>query len=92
MLEGIPLDVGNLSAIAILTLVVLMIITGKGLATRREVEAEKTRADSWHQAWRAAMEANRERDAQHGELLENSRTTVRILEAIQQQARGGDSP
>lgn len=88
MLDGLPIDLGNLSGWGVVAIFVVALLTGR-LTSRREVDAEKARADTWQEAWDKAMAANRAKDEHQGELLENSRTTVRILEAIRQQANTG---
>lgn len=88
MLDGLPVDLGNLSGWGVVALFVLAILTGR-LTSRREVDAEKARADTWQEAWTKAMDSNAAKDEQQAELLENSRTTVRILEVIRQQAQSG---
>jgi len=86
MIDGIPIDIGQVSGWGVVGILVIMLLTGRGLATRREVDAEKARADTWQAAWAAAMSTIKEKAEQDGELLENSRTTVRVLKALQAQA------
>ncbi|MFE5309692.1 hypothetical protein [Isoptericola sp. NPDC056605] len=86
-MDFLPAWVADLSPGAVLLVLVVMLLTGKGLATRREVEAEKSRADTWQAAWKAERVANQEKDEQQRELLENSRTTARIVTEIQAEAR-----
>lgn len=72
MIEGIPLV--QVSASALLTLVVLMILTGR-LVPRRTLD--DTAADRDH--WRRAAE---ERSAQITRLLTATDTSTRALEAL----------
>lgn len=88
MLDGLPIDIGNLTGWGVVAIFVFAILTGR-LTSRREVDAERSRADTWQAAWDKAMAANTAKDEQQAELLENSRTTVRILEVIRQQAQTG---
>lgn len=81
-MDFIPAWVGSLSPGAVLLVMVVMLLTGKGLATRREVEAEKARADTWQTAWQTERTAKAEKDAHDEELLELARTTVRLLQAL----------
>lgn len=92
MIDGIPIGIGDLSGWGVVAILVIMLLTGRGLATRREVDAEKTRADTWQAAWQAERSANREKDAQGAELLEHARTTSRIVAALQAQAQTRVSP
>jgi hypothetical protein len=82
-MDFLPPWVTDLSAPAVLTLLVIMLLTGRGLATRREVDAAEQRAETFRAAWETAMVALREKGEHEAELLENSRTTVRVLEVIQ---------
>lgn len=82
-MDFLPAWVSSLSPGAVLLVLVVMLLTGRGIATRREVDAEKARADKFQQAWEVAMVTIREKDENEAELLENSRTTVRVLRALQ---------
>lgn len=93
MIEGIPPGLMDLSGWGVVGLIVVLLLLGKGgIAFRREVDAEKVRADTWQAAWQAERAASQEKDATSVELLENSRTTVRVLEVLQAQAERGESP
>lgn len=92
MFDGIPLSIADLSGWGVVALLVVMLLTGKGIATRREVEAEKTRADTWQDAWSAERARNDIAFEQLGELLEASRTSAKILDVLHAAARGGDGP
>jgi len=91
--DFLPAWVVDLSPGATLLVVVLMLLTGK-IASRREVDAEKSRADTWQAAWQAERTASKEKDDQNAELLENSRTMVRVLRALQRalEARDATAP
>lgn len=97
MIDGVPLIAAHLSAAGILGVAVLMVLTGR-LATRREVDAEKARADTWQDAWQTERARNDVAFEHIGELAENSRTTVRTMDALYaqvmayDQVMGGDSP
>jgi hypothetical protein len=86
-MDFLPQWMADLSAGAVLLVLVVMLLTGRGLATRREVDAEKERADTWQAAWHAERTASKEKDEQQAELLENSRTTARIVAEIQAEAK-----
>lgn len=92
MIEGIPIDIGQVSGWGVVGILVVMLLTGRGLATRREVDAAERRADTWQDAWKTAMAASEEKDAQNVELLENSRTAVRILQALPEPADRSAAP
>lgn len=90
MLEGVDLSIANLSAVGILAVLVFMLLTGRGIATRREVEAAEKRAETFQDAWNAERARNNVAFDQLGELLEHSRTTAKVLSALDR-ANGGDS-
>lgn len=85
MLESLPVSGWELSGWGVVALFVIAILTGR-LASRREVDAEKERADTWQAAWAASQMAHREKDEALGELLESSRTIVRVLDHMQNAA------
>lgn len=91
MLEGAPLLIANLSAVGILAVLVFMLLTGQGIATRREVDAAEKRADTWQTAWDTERARNDVAFEQLGELLENSRATAKVMDALYDRANGGDS-
>jgi len=71
----------------------LSLLTGKGgLATRREVDAEKARADKFQHAWEVLMKAREEEGAQKQELMQGARLTARVMETLQKQARRYPDP
>lgn len=92
MIDGIPLDVSNLSGWGVVAVLVVMLVTGKGgIALRREVDAEKNRADTWQAAWGTERTRNDEVVGQVSELLENSRATAKVVDVLYERAMGGDS-
>lgn len=93
MIDGIPLSITDLSGWAVVAIIVVMLVTGRGgIALRREVDAEKARADLWQTAWGTERARNDVVFSQLSEVLETSRTSARVLEVLHQKARGGDSP
>lgn len=82
MLDGIPLNVTDLSGWGVVAILVIMLLTGRGLATRREVDAEKSRADTWQKAYDAERAISAEKDENLAELLEHSRAAAKILDAL----------
>lgn len=91
MIEGIPISLGDLGGWAIMALMVVGLLTGKGLATRREVEAEKARADKWQEAWEAAMVTIAKQAENGNETLEHQRAAAKILDVLYEQAMKGRS-
>lgn len=92
MIDGLPLSITDLSGWAVVGLIVIMLVTGRGgIALRREVDAEKARADTWQTAWGAERARNDEVVSQVSELLENSRATVKVVDVLYERAMGGDS-
>jgi hypothetical protein len=96
VLDSLPVSGWELSGWGIVALVVVLllrhvasiqkaILTGE-LVTRREVDAEKDRANTWQAAWAASQMAHREKDEALGELLESSRIIVRVLDQMQNAA------
>ena len=93
MIDGLPLSITDLSGWAVVALIVVMLVTGRGgIALRREVDAEKARADLWQTVWGTERAPNDVVFGQLGEVLETSRTSARVLEVLHEKARGGDSP
>lgn len=90
MLDTLPVSGWEMTGWGVVAVFVLAILSGR-LASRREVNAEKARADTWQQAWEVSQAGHREKDAALVELVQNSRTTVRVLEAMQH-AAGGTVP
>lgn len=91
MIEGIPISLGDVGGWAIMAVMVVGLLTGKGLATRREVDAEKARADKWQEAWEAAMAANAKHAENGAEMLDYQRSAARILDVLYEQAVKGRS-
>lgn len=89
MLDGVPLSVADLSGwgafLVIVFLVVVSFLRG-WLYPKAALLAEKARGDTFKEAWERAQSASEAKDAAMYELLQNSRTTVRLLEALQQAA------
>lgn len=89
------------SAGALLTLVVLLVLTGllvprrvvKDLRESHKAELERARAEAavWRQAWESSEAARRLEAAHVGELLEGVRTTSRVLTQLPPVARDGGS-
>ncbi|MGW8565644.1 hypothetical protein [Isoptericola sp. NPDC055881] len=82
-MEFLPQWLTDLTPGTLLGVVVLMLITGKGLASRREVDAAEKRAETYRVALETALTALKESTEHDAELIENSRTTVRVLEVLQ---------
>lgn len=89
-MDFLPQWASDLSGWGLVAIAFLMLITGKGLATRREVDAAEKRAETYRIAMETAVAALREkaehdgkREKREDELIENSRTTVRVLEVLQ---------
>jgi hypothetical protein len=82
MFEALPVSGWEMSGWGVVALFVLAILAGR-LASRREVDAEKARADTWQHAWEASQAANREKDEALTELLQLGRTSARVLEHLQ---------
>lgn len=82
------LPVGGLSASAILTIVVLMILRGALVprSTHQEVRSDR---DTWRDAWEASEEARRVQAQQLGELLELAKTTDQFIRALPRPPGGG---
>lgn len=70
---------------------ILKAILNGSLVTRREVDAEKARADTWQAAAQVAQEGLREMSEAFASVLPSIATSVRILEYLQAEAmRRGD--
>jgi hypothetical protein len=93
VLDALPLSGWELTGWGIVALVVVLLlryvasilkaILNGTLVTRREVDAEKERADTWQAAWVASQEAHREKDEALTELVQLGRTSARFIEAMQ---------
>ena len=83
MIGDIPVIQGG--ATALLTITVWFILTGR-LTPRSQVDSLRADKDAQIAMWRAVAETSQ---AQMGELLEHSRMTVQLLQAIE--ARTKDS-
>jgi hypothetical protein len=85
--DGVPLSVADLSGwgafLVLAFLVIVGFMTGR-VQSSRALKAEKERGDTFQRAYERAMQASENKDQGNAELLENSRTTVRMLRAIQQ--------
>ena len=79
MFDGIP--VGNLSAGALLALVVVMILTDR-LITRKRLEDSQKETDNWRKVAEVSQ-------AQTAKLHENSELTVALLRSIKDHSGGG---
>jgi hypothetical protein len=79
MIDGIPLS--DLTAPGLLLIAVLMVFVGwlipKPMYREKKIEAEK-----WQKAYEIEREARSVSDAQTRELLENSKTTIKVLSAL----------
>lgn len=84
-LDALP--VGGLSAGALLTVVVLMILRG-ALVPRKTHEEVRADRDTFRQAWEASEERGRVRDAQTGELLESMKTLEKLIRALPHEEGG----
>lgn len=92
-MEFLPQWVSDLSGWGVVAVLVFLLLTGRGIATRREVDAANARADKFQHAWELLMTTRREEAAQMVELMENSRTTMRVMEELQEAAhRSPDRP
>jgi hypothetical protein len=81
-LGDLPIIQGG--ATALLTLAVILVLTGR-LTPRSQVEALRADKDAQIAMWRAVAETSQ---AQMGELLEHSRMTVQLLQAIEARTKG----
>lgn len=72
---------GDISGWAVAFVFVYFIATGR-LVPRSTLEDAKAVATTWQAAWTTAMATIKEKAATDAELLENSRTTVRIVQAL----------
>lgn len=79
MIDGLP--IGQVSAGAVLVLVVLMILTGR-LVPRRNLDDVAHDRDQWRAAYLLAEQARVAQEQQVSELVEASRTTVSLLQAL----------
>lgn len=76
---------GGVGLSGIVTIVIVLILTGR-LVPRR---VHDDRVADWKAAYEAAEKRAETRDAQHTELMEMSRTTVQILQALRDRAEAG---
>jgi hypothetical protein len=80
------LGAGNLTAGVLVGVFIILVFTGKIIpvtTVRKLLAREIQRGDDWKEAYLASEQARKLQDGQVGELLEHSRTSVRVLEAIQ---------
>lgn len=75
----------DLGAVALLTLVVLMVLTGR-LVPRRTYDDLKEERDTWRAAHTVSEEARAMERAQTAELLELGRTSAHALSGLRQAA------
>lgn len=87
-LDGVPL--GVLTPSALLSIVVLMILTGR-LIPRRTYDDMMHDRDEWRAAHRISETARVESVSQVDELLEHSRTTSGVLDALRAAALREDT-
>ena len=86
--DAIPIPAALLNGVGVLTLLgwlFWMLATGR-LVTRREHENRIADKDSQIAMWRATSET---KDAQNAELMEHSRLSVQMWEALEARAREG---
>lgn len=82
---GISITQGGIGAL--LTLVVVMILTGR-LIPRRTYDDLLRERDMWREAAQGSLEVSREQTGQVGELLELSRTAGHVLTSLPHSAQG----
>lgn len=97
MLEGLALDWTDLSAKGVVVLIVLLILLGRLVPSRRldeqrldfERQINDLRKDKDAQIvmWQAVAQTSQ---AQVAELMEHGRMSVGILESFDRRAEGGD--
>lgn len=81
MSEVFGINPGDAGAVALLTLVVLLILTGR-LVPRRTHEDALTDRDNWREAFLKSEAARQMEHEQTGELLEMARLGGNILTAL----------
>ncbi|MCX5144638.1 hypothetical protein [Streptomyces sp. NBC_00338] len=87
MAELMGIDIAQGGAVALLTLVVLMVLTGR-LVPRRTYDDLLEERNTWRSAHTTSEEARRLEREQVGELLELSRTADRVLTALPHPVHG----
>jgi len=80
MMEGIPIPIVGLSAPAIVSILIIMLFTGK-LWTNSAYQEKKADAERWRQAYEAERDARQISEAQTAELLELAKTTHSFIVA-----------
>lgn len=75
-------DMGGWGAFGALSLYNVLGFMKGWIRTSREMAEKVTLADKWEAAYNVERVINRETVGQIAEMLENSRTTVKVLEAI----------
>lgn len=94
MLADLGITPTDLTAGVLLGIVILSIVLGR-LIPVRTAERELADRDAQIASWKAAYEAERQRgevQAEHlGELMELSRTTVAIVQALPRAMTGGSA-
>jgi len=79
VLDGVPLV--GLSAPALLSIVVILLLTGR-LVPRTTLLDKAKESDRWREAYEKEREARGASDSQTRELLEVSKTTHHIVQAL----------
>lgn len=79
MIDGVPL--GDLTAPGLLLVAVLLVFLG-WLIPKNVYKEKKEEAERWQKAYETEREARAIADAHTRELLENSKTTLKVLTAL----------
>lgn len=88
MLDGIPLNVSELSGWGVVAIIVILLLTGKGgIALRREVDAERQHAQTWREAYETVVAREAVRDDAIRELTVSAETQTRFLTALDEDRR-----
>lgn len=88
MLDGIPLNVVDLSGWGVVAIIVLLLLTGKGgIALRREVDAERQHSQTWREAYETVVAREAVRDDAIRELTVSAETQTRFLTALDEDRR-----
>lgn len=77
---------GNIGAATLVTIFIILVFTGRivpSSTVQRMLNFRETQVQDWKDAFLASEQARLEQDKQIGELLEHSRTTIRLIEALQ---------
>lgn len=81
MLDGIPLGIGQLSAVSVLVIVYFMIALGR-LVPKIFYDAKQKEADQWREAYNIERDARLESESQNHELLELAKTSDSFIRAV----------